>query len=203
MFHQVVRHRSPPAVRPSLHHLDDAVPTRFVETVRRVSESLGALGVRHLLLGGLAVGVYGHPRTTRDVDFLIGPEGCVVTDGLLYPSEAVLAIVDRETIPVDTLVLRDAAPLVKPEFLEELDEMLAFPSRAEEVPIAPVELIVGTKLLRQKAQDVADIVELAQLPTFDREAVRAFVRRTLRSPLPDDLERMLAQADRERAMTTR
>lgn len=199
MLHQIVRHRPPPPSGPSLHNLDDAVPARYVETIRRVSAGLDALGVRHLLLGGLAVGVHGHPRTTRDVDFLIGLEGCVTVDGMSFPSDAVLALIDREAIPVDALVLRAPDPQVSPDFVEELEDMLAFPVRVEQVPVAPVELIVGTKLLRQKAQDVADIVELAQLPTFAREVVRAFVRRCLRPPLPDDLERMLAQADRERA----
>jgi hypothetical protein len=200
VLHQIVRHRPPPPTGPSLRNLDDAVPTRFVETLLRVSAGLDRLGVPHLLLGGIAVGVHGHPRTTRDVDFLIGTAGCVRIDGLLYPSEAVLALIDREVIPVDTLVLRDPDPQLNAGFAFELDAMLASPFRAGGVPIAPIELIVGTKLLRQKAQDVADIVELAQLATFDRDRVRAFVARCLRPPLPDDLERMLAQADRERSL---
>jgi hypothetical protein len=111
----------------------------------------------------------------------------------------VLDLVDREALPMNTLVPRDPNPLVAEGFVKDLEDLLTFPLRVGGIPVAPVELVVGTRLLRQKAQDVADIVELALFPTFDREAVRAFVRRCLRAPLPEDPERMFAQADRERA----
>lgn len=187
------------AKTPSLTNLDDVLPERSIAAMRAVSAGLRALGVRHLLLGGMAVGVYGYPRNTQDVDFIIGPEGCVAGDaGELYPSPAVLELADAQVIPVDTLVLRDPAPLLDPVFVEELDDALDNPQIVGGVPIAPLEVVVATKLLRQKARDVADIVELAQRPTFDAELVRRFVGRVLRPPLPDDLERHLAQAERER-----
>ncbi len=199
MFYQVIQRRPMIASIPSLSNLDDALPERAIAAMRAVSAGLRALGVRHLLLGGMAVGVYGYPRNTKDVDILIGPEGCVRGDaGELYPSPAVLALADAQAIPVDMLVLRDPAPLLDPVFLDEMDDALEYPLLLEGIPIAPLEIVVATKLLRQKARDVADIVELAQRPTFDVEVVRRFVNKVLRPPLPADFERHLAQAERER-----
>lgn len=199
MLHQVIRRRPMIAKTPALTNLDDVLPERSIAAMRAVSTGLRALGVRHLLLGGMAVGVYGYPRNTQRVEFIIGPEGCVEGDaGELYPSAAVLALADAQVIPVDTLVLRDPAPLLDPVFVENLDDALDHPLMVDGVPVAPLEVIVATKLLRQKARDIADIVELAQRPTFDADLVRRFVKRVLRPPLPDDLERHLAQAERER-----
>lgn len=31
-------------------------------------------GIRHALVGGLAVGHHGHPRATKGVDFIVGDE---------------------------------------------------------------------------------------------------------------------------------
>ena len=41
-----------------------------VETSKRLSD----LGIPHSLIGGLAVGFHGHPRATKDVDYLVGNE---------------------------------------------------------------------------------------------------------------------------------
>lgn len=38
------------------------------------SAALKQVGVRHVVVGGLAVGANGYPRATKDVDFLVGDE---------------------------------------------------------------------------------------------------------------------------------
>ncbi len=43
----------------------------FTETLRAVSAQLDASGCRWAVIGGLAVGIYGAPRTTVDIDILI------------------------------------------------------------------------------------------------------------------------------------
>lgn len=42
--------------------------------MRVASRALTALGIRHVVVGGLAVGANGNPRATKDVDFLVGDE---------------------------------------------------------------------------------------------------------------------------------
>jgi hypothetical protein len=41
---------------------------------REFIECLNKHEVRYLLVGGWAVGIYGNPRATKDIDFLIGTE---------------------------------------------------------------------------------------------------------------------------------
>ncbi len=50
--------------------LDDVVNARVLEAMRRASDAMKSIGVRHIVVGGLAVGANGYPRATGDVDFL-------------------------------------------------------------------------------------------------------------------------------------
>jgi hypothetical protein len=47
------------------------------------SQRLSELGVRHNLIGGLAVGMHGHPRATVDVRFLVGDEAFASTSPIV------------------------------------------------------------------------------------------------------------------------
>lgn len=44
--------------------LKQAVTLETLERAMEVSARLSELGIRHVLIGGLAVGVHGHPRAT-------------------------------------------------------------------------------------------------------------------------------------------
>src|ERR1700727_429584 len=48
---------------------------RIHQTMRRVALKLEEAGIRYALVGGMAVNAHDHPRTTKDVDFLITPNG--------------------------------------------------------------------------------------------------------------------------------
>jgi hypothetical protein len=48
--------------------LADAVAPKVLLDAVDASRRLSELGVPHALIGGLAVGVHGHPRATKDVD---------------------------------------------------------------------------------------------------------------------------------------
>ena len=63
-----------PPKRPELSSLDEVVAPKVLAAMRAASAQLGRIGIHHWLVGGLAVGVHGHPRATRDVDFLVGDE---------------------------------------------------------------------------------------------------------------------------------
>lgn len=54
--------------------LVDVVAPKVLEALRLASEALTLAKVRHVVVGGLAVGAHGYPRATRDVDFLVGAE---------------------------------------------------------------------------------------------------------------------------------
>ena len=57
-----------------MDELAQVVSPAILQRAARVSRLLTKLGVPHALIGGLAVGVHGHPRAAKDVDFLVGPE---------------------------------------------------------------------------------------------------------------------------------
>src|ERR1700738_2528562 len=60
--------------RPDLAALEGVVSSKVLNAMRISHEELTRAGVPHLLAGGLAVGAYGYPRATKDVDFLVGEE---------------------------------------------------------------------------------------------------------------------------------
>jgi len=47
-------------------------PKQLPDDFREFIECLNKHSVRYLLVGGWAVGIYGTPRATKDIDFLIG-----------------------------------------------------------------------------------------------------------------------------------
>jgi len=57
-----------------LEALADVVAPHIILDAIESSRRLGELGIPHALIGGVAVGLYGHVRATRDVDFLVGDE---------------------------------------------------------------------------------------------------------------------------------
>src|SRR5689334_20040901 len=75
MPRQIVLRENPRPSWPSVRNLDDSVAPKTLEAMRAASERFREAGIRHALVGGLAVGVHGWPRGTKDVDFLIGHEG--------------------------------------------------------------------------------------------------------------------------------
>lgn len=54
--------------------LDDVVAPKVLAAMAAASSALTMLGIRHVVVGGLAVGANGYPRATKDVDFLVGDE---------------------------------------------------------------------------------------------------------------------------------
>ena len=45
-----------------------------IAELEAVVDALDAEGVPYALCGGLALGIHGHPRTTRDIDILVEPD---------------------------------------------------------------------------------------------------------------------------------
>jgi hypothetical protein len=151
---------------PSLTALEGVVSPEILEAARLASAELTRLRVRHVLVGGLAVGAWGWPRATRDVDFLIGPEGFERHGAIVTFAPGIPLRVGR--------VLVD--PILYGEGEEHLEAALNAPCRAE-VPIAPIEALFYMKLSSPRRKDMADLVELAKVtPEENRERIRKYVR---------------------------
>src|SRR5713101_3336959 len=69
---------NPPAsTLPDLSQLRGVVAAEILAAAAVASRKLREAGIPHALAGGLAVGAHGYPRTTEDVDFLVGDEAFV------------------------------------------------------------------------------------------------------------------------------
>ena len=60
--------------RPDPSLLEGVVAPEVLDAMKIASAALKRVGVRHVVVGGLAVGANGFPRATKDVDFLVGDE---------------------------------------------------------------------------------------------------------------------------------
>lgn len=146
--------------RPDLSLLDDTVAPRILEAMRKASARLTELGVRHVLVGGLAVGAWGYPRATKDVDFLVGEEAFEHHPGGLVTMKYGVPI-QVEGVAVDLL----SATANNRE-----DSLVT--SGGDPVPVAPIATLVYLKLKSPRPKDLVDVMELIRVG-IDRDAIRA------------------------------
>lgn len=124
--------------------LRDVVASSIIETAEDVSKRLTALGVPHTLIGGLAVGVHGHPRTTRDVDFLVGVEAFSRTTPVLVYRDELADLVRIGSVDLISV------PPKYPTLTSEL-------SLEDEVPVISLRGLILTKLDAFRPRDREDV----------------------------------------------
>jgi hypothetical protein len=130
------------------------------------SRQMAAAGIRHALVGGLAVGAHGWPRATRDVGFLVGGEAWVRRpSGIVTPNPELP--LEAHGVAIDAIPIREDEPHLQ----AAVDSPLSTP---EGVPVAPVEVVVYMKLKSPRARDEADVVELAR-SGVDLGRIRAYL----------------------------
>jgi hypothetical protein len=166
---------------PDLRRLEGVVADRILDAMRVAAAQLDRLGVRHALVGGLAVGAHGHPRATRDVDFLVGPEAFEVHAGGLVTMKPGVPI-QVAGVTVDCLSIGEDEG--------HLEAALG-------QPVAPAEALAYLKLKSPRSKDRSDLVELVKAG-FDTERVRAYLAAHAPELLPklDDVIRT-ARAEEE------
>lgn len=158
---------------PDLSLLEGAVSEKVLAAMRAASAQLSRLGVRHWLVGGLAVGAYGHPRATKDVDFLVGDEafehhgGGLITMKPGVPIQVAGVVVDHLSAQPDEAFLTRQLPE---------------PSHPLEP--APIEVLVYLKLKSPRLKDRADLVELIKAGA-DVARCRAWLRANAPALLPE------------------
>lgn len=172
---------------PDIHLLDAVVAPRVLEAMRAAAAELRRMGVRHALVGGLAVGAHGWPRATRDVDFLVDetaferrPGGLLV---LKVPFEA-------GGVPVDSLAPRDDEP-----FLADARDHA---EATDGLPVIGIEALVYMKLRAGRMRDQVDVVELLKAGApVDR--CRGWLARNA-PDLSSAFDELVATAEREAAL---
>jgi hypothetical protein len=183
MVHRSFRHSK--AASSSLDDLAAHVAQKFIDGAKVASQAFAKAGVRHVLVGGLAVGLHGYPRNTRDIDFLVD-DTAFDTHGLIVTPKAGLPI-QYAGIDIDWVSL-------EPDERAALDPFMVLPT-ADEVPIIPIEPLVFMKLLAGRAKDHADVVEMIKAGA-DVDPLRTFVLR-FKPDLEPTLDRLAAIAARE------
>jgi hypothetical protein len=159
----------------------------YERAVREVSRMLTSAGIRHALVGALGANAYrSRPRTTADIDFLVGDEAFERHPGGFVTMR--VPVVEFDGIDVDQIPVTDA--------LRAVEEGLDRAPISKGVPIAALDTIVMMKLLAGRTQDLADIEAIAA-SGVDREALKATVQRTIPRHA-GLLQRLLDNADRER-----
>lgn len=156
----------------------------YEHAVREVSRMLSEAGVRHALIGALGANAYrNRPRTTEDIDFLVGDEAFQRHAGGVVTMR--VPVVEVDGIDVDQVPLTDA--------LRGMEEGLERALVSDGVPIAPVDTIVVLKLLAGRTQDLADIEAIVGSGA-DREVLRAAVEKAAPASSAT-LERLFGNVD--------
>lgn len=166
----------------SLQELAGVVAPRILIRAVETSNLLSSLNVKHALIGGLAVGMHGYPRATKDVDFLVGEEAFQSTRPVIV-FRAELAEAVRVGV-TDFLAVDHRFP--------ELADELRLPSDGT-IPVIALEALVLMKLDANRPQDRADVHRLLAL-SGDTNSVVAYVKRVGPKLMPG-LMRLIDQAE--------
>ena len=127
--------------------LIDVVAPKVLEALKLASAALIAANVRHVVVGGLAVGANGYPCATKGVDFLVGAEA--------FHHHANGLVTMRQEIPFQ--VKGVAVDLLSPEVGEDFLEATlgAAPGTMMEAPP-----LVYMKLKSPRRKDQVDVIEM-------------------------------------------
>jgi len=146
--------------KPDLGRLGGVVAPEILHAVDVASRVLREAGIPHALAGGLAVGAYGYPRTTEDVDFLVGDEAYVFHGGGLVTLK--VPVYSVGTIRVDLISFAES----KGE-AGQLRPAVDSPIKSGKIPVVPLTALVYMKLKAARQKDLADLVELLKRGRID------------------------------------
>lgn len=149
---------------PDLALCDGVVSTRILQALYDAAAQLDVLGVPHVAIGGIAVGAYGAPRATKDVDFLVGEEafehhGPLVSFRPGLPIASGGVAVDPVSIGHDE------------SFLLETFE---YPAVSRRVPIIGLAPLIYLKLRAGRHHDLGDVERLLEAG-IDERPVRLYL----------------------------
>jgi hypothetical protein len=148
---------------PDFSLLEGVVAPRILQAARDASSSMHRAGIRHALIGGLAVGAYGYVRATRDVDFLVDDHAFEHHGGGIVTHKPGVPIAVHG-VAVD--VLSDPAAA----------SVLDNPIYSDGVPIVDLEALIYLKLKAHRRRDQEDVVELLRAG-YDESRIRAYLKK--------------------------
>jgi len=172
------------------------------QTMGRVIEKLDGAGIPYALIGGMAVNAHRHERTTKDVDFLLTPQGFTAFRRLFVPGDFEQApsrprrFVDRTNgVAFDILVSGlfpgsgQPGPIAYPD-----------PSDVSEVidnkRVVNLPTLIQLKLAARRFQDFADVVSLIRVHNLD-ESFQASLHPSVHGDYIECLEEKRREDDYE------
>jgi hypothetical protein len=160
--HLSIRGRLPERImKPDANLLVDVIAPKVLDAWSAASNALARAGVRHVVIGGLAVGANGYPRATKDVDFLVGDEAFKHHPGGLVTMNPALPI-EVNGVAIDYLSPRAG------------EDHLAAALDAPPGSFIDVARLVYLKLKASRLQDRADVGNLVKAG-IDVDACRAYL----------------------------
>jgi hypothetical protein len=154
---------------PDLDLLRGVVAPEILHAAETASHKLREAGIPHALAGGLAVGAHGYPRTTDDVDFLVGDEAFEKHAGGLVTLRLPLIAVGN--VRVDFVSLDD-----NQQERAEAREAVDHPPFSHEVPIVSLPMLLYMKLKAGRQKDIADVVELLKRGRIEIQIVDRYLQ---------------------------
>ncbi len=162
-------------MKPDPKLLVDVVAAKVLDALSAASDALARAGVRHVVIGGLAVGANGYPRATKDVDFLVGDEAFNHHAGGLVTMNAAIPI-EVNGVAIDYLTPRPG------------EDHLAVALAESPGAFIDVARLVYMKVKASRLQDQADVAGLVKAG-LDVDACRAYLAANAPALVPtfDDL----------------
>jgi len=157
---------------PDIDFCDGVVSTRILRALYDSEARLHELGVPHALVGGLAVGAYGAPRATKDVDFLVGEEA-FVHHGMLVSFRPGLPI-SSDGVAVDPISVGNDEHFLRKEFESA--------ATSHGIPIIGLEPLIYMKLSAGRHRDLDDVTRL--LNATNEDPARAYLNENAPDLIP-------------------
>jgi hypothetical protein len=149
----------------SIDSLQGLLSPDIIEAAKEVSKIFTQAKIRHVLVGGIAVGMHGYPRLTKDVDFLVGEEAFDHLGRIVSPRSGLP--INFNQIPIDWVSLSEQERPVFERFLVDH-------TNAPEVQAIPLPPLVLMKLIAGRSRDKTDVVELLKAGA-DANEIRLFL----------------------------
>ena len=151
--------------------------SRFQKAAERASHDLARCKIKHVLIGGIAAGVYGRPRATDDIDFLVHSDARKKLFGSRLGGDVEGVRTRYENVPVDLL------------FSQKVPEAH---TTIKSIPLVSPEELVLLKLKRSSRLDLNDIIEIIRGGNLSLDKLWQLAKQY--SIKKEDLEQVIKEA---------
>jgi len=156
-------------VFPDLALLRGVVAPEILEAAETASRKLREAEIPHALAGGLAVGAHGYPRTTDDVDFLVGDEAFEKHAGGLVTLK--LPLISVGGVRIDFVSMDDSQ-----QERADARDAVDHPPLSQDLPVVPLPMLIYMKLKAGRQKDIADVVELLKRGRIEIQVVDQYLQ---------------------------